>query len=315
MISMRFLDSDPTAENPIRISLGSSDVAVTLLNNIPLLTSDILVSPVVFYSCHIQTSYASFIMLKTAPITGGGDIFPSTPATTNFTVGDFPAGSTIGDRSLIDVLTDILVGYPQPTLTSLNFTGRVATIEVGSVIAANRNFTWSMANADNMDSASISISGPGGVVQGTGITGVNGANTYLSTTPAINTTDTPATYSFGISGTNTKGATITGSGVNVATQYRFGYAALATDGGLVTATDINDLLSATGTLRATPVTNISFPANPVSPYKYFVAPASFPLTTDNFKEGSASGFPYAMVKVADNVPVVRNANATVNYQV
>ena len=127
----------------------------------------------------------------------------SNTGTTPDKVGGIAEGSTFNNRTMKQMWDALLYPYQSPGFSSFGILFQSSSLEVGTPIAQNRAFTWSVTDADNIEPDTITIKDvTGGNV--TIATGLNyTASPYTSTYPAI-TNSSPTTHTFSIQGLNNR---------------------------------------------------------------------------------------------------------------
>lgn len=85
----------------------------------------------------------------------GGTIYNlASPATT--TVGGVAAGTVLTGKNSNEILKEILTPYQAPTFSSFD-SEMVSTVEVGTVLSGNKQFTWAFGNSANVQANTMCI--------------------------------------------------------------------------------------------------------------------------------------------------------------
>lgn len=185
--------------------------------------------------------------------------------------GGLEAGTDINGMSVRDVLHMILYPYQYPSFTQFYINAQPSIIEVGDVVNGGvRTFTWSTSNSQNIQPNSIAIKD----VTGNVVLGSNLANdgTEDLDIGADKQLTSPGTYTWQISGLNTKNQTFTRN-FTVRWEYRVYWGYNAND--TLTEIDVKNLQNSQ--LKQNFSGNYSF-SNPGSlVYYYWVWPDTWGL--------------------------------------
>ena len=185
--------------------------------------------------------------------------------------GGLEAGTVIKDQTACDVLETILFPYQYPSFTQFYINAQPTIVEVGDVVSGGiRTFTWSTSNSQNIQPNSIAIKD----VTGNVVLGSNLANdgTEDLDIGADKQLTSPGSYTWQISGLNTKNQTFTRN-FTVRWEYRVYWGYNAND--TLTEADIKNLQNSQ--LKQNFTGNYSF-TNPGSlVYYYWVWPDTWGL--------------------------------------
>jgi len=139
-------------------------------------------------------------------LTGGGAGAPILYTNLNATpddVGGISAGSSFNSRTMQQMWDALLYPYQNPAFTSFYIQGQTSVLECGDTSLANPDFRWSTSNSGNINPNSIDIDDvTGGVNLHSGLANDGQENTAYAGV----TRNTPSSYVYRITGTNTNAA-------------------------------------------------------------------------------------------------------------
>jgi hypothetical protein len=186
--------------------------------------------------------------------------------TAGSTVGGVTAGTSLGGMTIYDVFNMLFNPYLLPAFTSFAITGQSQTLEIGDEIASgSKEFTWSTSNSSNVESDSISITGPSGDI----VNSEPNTGSYTYTLPTAITKDTPdQTSVFTISATNTNSGSFSRTFTVIWKAYL--YVGKST---LTVLTDDDAVALSTSSLGGSPFETKSFASGPG--YIYYVYADTF----------------------------------------
>jgi hypothetical protein len=224
-------------------------------------------------------------------VSGGAPVYSGvSPANVN--LGGISSGYVLTGKLHSKILEDLLVQYQAPSFTAFSMSGQATTLEVGQAVSGTKTFTWSTANAAQIDTGiGLSIFDYDGgdvelanaLVNDGSQGGINvGSTTYSE----------PASHIWQIRGTNTKGASFTR---NFTVNWR-----MRVFTGTSANTTLNEaqIEALTGALVTSPAGTYAMSAGN---YKYICYPDYFsaPLAGTGFKD-AATNLAVDMATDADN---------------
>ena len=193
------------------------------------------------------------------------------------TIGGITAGTVFSDSSLGQVITQLLYPYQQPAFSSFTVSG-LSDAEVGfTYIASDRNFTWGLTNAYNVQPNTVTITD---VSNSNTILASNISNTGPVSLPVPALTKTTATnHQFRISAVNSQSNSFNRLfTINWRWAMHYGESALPS----LSSADVTGLRVKTLVSNSTGTLNMA-----EGGYKYICYPVSFGLKT-TFKDQSTN---------------------------
>ena len=220
---------------------------------------------------------------------------------TPVTVGGIVSGSTFDSQTTTQMWTALLYPYQNPTFSSFVMSGQTTILEVGSVVGANKTFTWGTTNSTNIKPDIIRIDDiTNAVVISTGLTN---DGSEVTTSPSVHM-HVSGSNVWRITGTNTNSVNFTRD-FTVYWRWRLYY-----------GESTNTSLDETG-IEALRVSSLSTGyaatyAFSAGGYKYLCYPVLFGTAT-TFKDSSTNlNVPFEPVEV---VSVTNSLGETTNYNV
>lgn len=191
--------------------------------------------------------------------------FPTNTPNTTIQLGGIPPDTVIANRTAIDVLTDLLVVYLNPTFTSFVMS-QSTLIEVGVALSGTKTFTWTTSNSTNIISNMLLIRDvTSGVAIGSGLNNDGSEDLNIGTI----TNTVPITRNWRIEGLNTNNIPFNSSNYTVNSIYPifFGISnSVPTANQALIDSGTKQVVQSTGNL------NITFGAS--GQYLWFAHPAS-----------------------------------------
>lgn len=273
--------------------------------------SDIYLSSASASNIYLSSASASDIYLT---IASASSYIAGTPSYTlnspsNLTVGGIPAGTVLTNRTLEDILQQLLIVYLSPSITALT-SGLFTTYEVGQPLpTGTTSISYTVSNSVNIKTQPpnvgiISTDIPTATFPVNPILLVSSSSFSISIPSGI-TSNVPASMTVSLQGTNSNNITFSRTSTLFFRQRVFWGQSSSTS---LTQSDI--LALSNSQLRSGFNATYSFPTNG---YKYFCYPASMGTAT-TFTDTS-NGFPVAMYSVVSTVSVTNAYGVTENYNV